>query len=78
MKHEDVHANILKEATMELVTAVKGRRSIRKYKQVDVPRNLIAELLAEASWSPSWGNTQPWEFYVLLPRQINIAIMVLM
>ena len=50
---------------MELVTAVKGRRSIRKYKQVEVPRTLIAELLAEARWSPSWGNTQPWEFYVL-------------
>ena len=30
---------------MELVTAVKGRRSIRKYKQVDVPQNLIAEIL---------------------------------
>lgn len=50
---------------MELVDAIKGRRSIRKYKQVAVPQNLIAELLAEARWSPSWGNTQPWEFYVL-------------
>jgi len=50
---------------MELVTAIKGRRSIRKYKQVDIPQNLIAEILDEARWSPSWGNTQPWEFYVL-------------
>jgi len=35
---------------MELVTAVKGRRSIRKYKQVDIPQNLIAKILAEARW----------------------------
>jgi nitroreductase len=55
---------------MELVTAVKGRRSIRKYKQVDVPQNLIAELLSEARWSPSWGNTQPWEFYVLTGERL--------
>lgn len=50
---------------MELTTAVKERRSIRKFKPVDVPQNLIAEILDTARWSPSWGNTQPWEFYVL-------------
>ena len=50
---------------MELATAVKERRSIRKFKPDDVPRNLITEILDMARWSPSWGNTQPWEFYVL-------------
>lgn len=50
---------------MELAAAVKERRSIRKFKSADVPRNLIEEILDMARWSPSWGNTQPWEFYVL-------------
>jgi nitroreductase len=50
---------------MELVTAIKGRRSIRKFQQTDVPENIISEILDTARWSPSWGNTQPWEFYVL-------------
>jgi nitroreductase len=50
---------------MELATAVKERRSIRKFKPVDVPRNSIEEILDMARWSPSWGNTQPWEFYIL-------------
>jgi nitroreductase len=50
---------------MELSTAIRERRSIRKFKPVDVPPNLIREIIDEARWSPSWGNTQPWEFYVL-------------
>ncbi len=50
---------------MELAKAVEGRRSIRKFKPDEVPQNLITEILDMARWSPSWGNTQPWEFYVL-------------
>ena len=50
---------------MELAAAIKGRRSIRKFKSQDVPKNVITEILEEARWSPSWGNTQPWDLYVL-------------
>jgi nitroreductase len=50
---------------MELVTAIRERRSVRKFKAQDVPKNIITEIMEEARWSPSWGNTQPWDFYVL-------------
>jgi len=50
---------------MELVAAIRGRRSIRKFKSQDVPQNILAEILETARWSPSWGNTQPWDLYVL-------------
>jgi nitroreductase len=50
---------------MELETAVRGRRSIRKFTSKKVPGVLIDEIFDAARWSPSWGNTQPWEFYVL-------------
>ncbi|MEE9912436.1 MAG: nitroreductase family protein [Deltaproteobacteria bacterium] len=50
---------------MELTAAVKGRRSIRKFKSEDVPKQVIAEILEVARWSPSWGNTQPWDLFVL-------------
>jgi nitroreductase len=50
---------------MELVAAIKGRRSIRKFKSQDVPQNILTEILEIARWSPSWGNTQPWDLYVL-------------
>ena len=50
---------------MDIVTAVKERRSIRMFKPKPVPRELISELVEQARWSPSWGNTQAWELYVV-------------
>lgn len=50
---------------MELEAAVRDRRSIRKFTSKKVPGVIIDEILDAARWSPSWGNTQPWEFYVL-------------
>jgi Nitroreductase len=51
---------------MEVSTAVTGRRSIRMYKPDQVSRDIIQEILEEARWAPSWGNTQVWEFYVVI------------
>lgn len=50
---------------MELVEAVKARRSIRGYKPIPVARDIIAQILDVARWAPSGSNTQPWEFFVL-------------
>jgi len=50
---------------MDTIKAVKERRSIRKFKPEPVSRELISEILERARWSPSWGNTQSWEFYVV-------------
>jgi nitroreductase len=51
---------------MDVRTAIKERRSIRRFKPDEVPKETIKEILEEARWSPSWGNTQPWEFFVLM------------
>lgn len=50
---------------MDIRDVIPGRRSIRKFRPDPVPEGLVREILDEARWSPSWGNTQPWEFYVL-------------
>jgi nitroreductase len=50
---------------MDVQTAVRERRSIRRFKEDEVPREIIQEILEEARWSPSWGNTQPWELTVV-------------
>ena len=42
-----------------------GRRSVRGYKQVPVPRELIREVIGLAMRAPSSMNTQPWNFYVV-------------
>lgn len=50
---------------METRKAIRQRRSIRFFKSDEIPENIIREILEEARWTPSWGNTQPWEFYVV-------------
>ncbi len=50
---------------MEIFQAVTTRRSIRRFKPDAVPEPLLREILEAARWSPSWGNTQPWEISVV-------------
>ena len=49
---------------MELQEAVPGRRSIRQFLPKPVSEEMIKEIIAKCLWSPSWGNTQPWEIVV--------------
>jgi len=49
---------------MDVLEAIKGRRSIRRFCQDDVPNELILELVTAASMAPSAHNRQPWEFLV--------------
>ena len=50
---------------MDVSTAIRERRSIRKFKSDEVPQETVREILEQAQWAPSWGNTQPWELYVV-------------
>ncbi|MDO8491766.1 MAG: nitroreductase family protein, partial [Dehalococcoidia bacterium] len=50
---------------MDLLEAIEGRISIRAYKTTPVPKENLVKLLEAARRSPSWANTQPWEFAVL-------------
>jgi len=49
---------------MDLDTAVKGRRSIRKYKQMDVPKDAFERIMDAGNWAPSAGNRQSRRFFV--------------
>ncbi|MEJ5330498.1 MAG: nitroreductase [Desulfobaccales bacterium] len=50
---------------MEVRDALTTRRSIRAFLSTPVPREVILAILEAARWSPSWGNTQPWELAVV-------------
>jgi nitroreductase len=50
---------------MELKKAIENRRSIRKYKSMDVPDELIKDLIECARLAPSAKNRQPWKFLIL-------------
>ncbi len=43
---------------MDLVTGIKERRSIRKFQDKKVPRELLEEVVNIAAYAPSWKNTQ--------------------
>jgi nitroreductase len=48
-----------------LLSVIKGRRSIRKYKADQVPLEDVKKILDAARWAPSGNNSQPWEFVVV-------------
>jgi coenzyme F420-0:L-glutamate ligase / coenzyme F420-1:gamma-L-glutamate ligase len=49
----------------DLDEVIRGRRSIRKYQQKLVPREVVLGVLVEARWAPSAHNSQPWRFIVV-------------
>jgi nitroreductase len=49
---------------------ILNRRSIRKYKDIKVPDELIHSLLKCGMAAPSAGNQQPWEFIILRDKEI--------
>ena len=50
---------------MDLLEAIKSRKSIRGYKQTPVPKEILTEIMEIAIRAPSSTNTQPWEFAIL-------------
>jgi nitroreductase len=50
---------------MELVEAIKGRRSIRQFKGEPVPVSVIKEIIEAGIWAPSAKNGQQWRFTVM-------------
>jgi nitroreductase len=56
---------------MELLEAVKTRKSIRAFKDEAVPQEVIQRILEASRWSPSWGNTQPWELVVVKGAKVK-------
>ncbi|MEE9121185.1 MAG: nitroreductase family protein [Syntrophobacteria bacterium] len=50
---------------MKLYEAIKGRRSVRKFKTRPVPKDLIEKIFEVALWAPSGMNRQNWKFFVL-------------
>lgn len=54
--------------------AIKGRRSIRRYKSDPVPDEALREVLEAVRWAPSWGNTQCWEVIVVKDPKVKSEV----
>ena len=56
---------------MDVVQAIKERKSIRAFKPDQVPLDLLKKILEDAMRAPSWANTQPWEFAVATGEKLR-------
>lgn len=56
---------------MQFDEVVQGRRSIRGFKKMPVPKALIKEVIGLAIRAPSSLNTQPWNFYVVTGEPLD-------
>jgi len=56
---------------MDVVQAIKERKSIRAFKPDQVPLDLLKNILEHAMRAPSWANTQPWEFAVVTGKKLK-------
>lgn len=50
---------------MDVLDAIKIRRSIRKYKTTPIDDETLTKVLEAARLAPSWANTQCWRFIVV-------------
>ncbi|UCD15623.1 MAG: nitroreductase [Candidatus Omnitrophota bacterium] len=50
---------------MDVLKAIKLRRSIRRFKKGGVSKDIVKRILEAGRWAPSGLNNQPWRFMVL-------------
>jgi nitroreductase len=55
---------------MELDVCIKGRRSVRAYKDEPVSKEQIEAVLEAGIWAPTGMNRQPWKFIVIQNKQL--------
>jgi nitroreductase len=56
---------------MELIEAVKTRKSIRAFKPDPVPRSILKEIMEAVRNTPSYANSQPWELALVTGRPLK-------
>lgn len=50
---------------MELAEAIRARRSCRRYRADEVPREALERIVEAATWAPSGKNRQNWRIFVV-------------
>lgn len=56
---------------MDVLAAIRKRKSIRGYKPDPVPREILREIIEIAERAPSAMNTQPWEITVVTGKILD-------
>jgi len=56
---------------MDVLEAIKNRRSVRKYRPDPIPEELLKEVLSAARMAPSADNAQPWKFILIRDEELK-------
>ena len=59
---------------MEFKKVIDNRHSVRGYEKKGVPKSILKEIIKDASKAPSSMNSQPWEFHVVISKNIREKI----
>ena len=62
---------------MQMMDAIRARRSIRKFTDEPVPEDDVREILHAATLAPSGKNRQPWRFVVVQGEQRDEMVQVM-
>ncbi|MAE10601.1 MAG: nitroreductase family protein [Dehalococcoidales bacterium] len=52
----------------DLESVIKGRYSVRSWQEKDIPEELLLKAIELATWAPSGGNQQNWQFYLVMNK----------
>lgn len=55
---------------METIKCIKERRSVRKYLDKEISKDVMNEIIEVASYAPSWKNTQIVRYIVINDREL--------
>jgi nitroreductase len=64
----------MEEYNMDVSKAIEVRRSIRKYKDIDLEDDKLNKILESARISPSAANRQEWKFVVVKDKDTRIKL----
>ena len=57
---------------MRVFEAIKGRRSIRRFENRSIEKEVLLKLVEAGIWAPTGGNAQTWAFIIVTdPRRIQ-------
>lgn len=59
---------------MDVMQAIRERRTIRKYRGDPVPKESLQRILEAARWAPSWGNTQCLRLIVVQDHETKLQL----
>lgn len=59
---------------MEFFSVIEKRKSCRKFKDKDIPEDVLMKILDAGNKAPSAMNQQPWEFIIVKDKELKSKI----